>query len=82
MIQEFITYIIVAIALVITIRKTIKKFSKKKKIPANKKWNKETAKMQHKCDDCLAECILRDTVSPSAEDPGNFCKRIDITSSD
>ena len=80
MMQEILTYTIVALAVVFAVRKSIKKFSKKKRIPSEENLETDTTGAQHKCSDCLAECMLRDAVSPSAEDASNLCKKINIPS--
>jgi hypothetical protein len=80
MVQEIITYSIVALAVAFTFRKTIKKFSKKKSIPTNENFKHETSHVRHKCSDCIAECVLRDSVSPKLKTEGALCKRIDNTS--
>lgn len=80
MVQEIITYTIIALAVAFTFRKSIKKFSKKKSFSAHENLKKEATSAQHKCTDCEAECILRNTISPSNENVDNLCKRIDISS--
>ena len=80
MVQEILTYTIVALALIVAFRKSVKRFSRKKTTSANEVLQKKSTKEQHKCADCIAECVLRDTVSPSSEDASTLCKRINISS--
>jgi hypothetical protein len=59
MLQEIITYLVVAAAFIFAGWKTYKKLRKKK----NKKkpgFKSGEISMQHNCSDCAAECILRD----------------------
>ena len=60
MVQEVLTYIIVAIALGMAALKMYKKLAGKKR---RKKldFKKQTFTMEHNCQDCIAECILRDS---------------------
>lgn len=80
MVQEIITYAIVALAVVFAFRKSVKKFSRKKRPYAKEVSETNTPNAQHKCSDCTAECILRDTVSPAAKNTDTLCKRINISS--
>ena len=80
MIQEILTYIIITLAVVFAFRKSLKKFRRKKRIQSAENADTNTPNEKHKCSDCLAECMLRDTVSPSAEDASKLCKRINISS--
>lgn len=62
MVQEVITYLIIAAAFLFAGWKIYKKFRKKKpKKQADIKSSKIS--MQHNCSDCVAECILRDAPS-------------------
>lgn len=59
MVQELITFLIVAVAVAIAARKIYKRFSKKKPKPADFK-NVALAD-SHNCSDCAsADCALRD----------------------
>jgi len=80
MVQEIITYTIIALAVAFTFKKTRKKFSKNKSLPANDNLKKETSDIQHKCSVCVSECVLRDTVSPSSDDNRSLCKKVNISS--
>jgi len=80
MIQEIVTFVIIAFALVIAVRKTIKKFRKKKRSSVNSNPQNEINNLEHKCSDCLAECMLRDTVSSGQQTEEAFCKKIDVNS--
>jgi large-conductance mechanosensitive channel len=80
MIQEIITYAIVVFAVALTIQKTVKKFKKKKSVPSDENLKAETSNTQHKCSDCIAECVLRDSVSPALKTEDALCKKMDSTS--
>lgn len=60
MVQEIITYIIVALAVGFAGWKIYIKLAGKRR---KKKFDfkKETFSMEHNCSDCAAECILRDS---------------------
>lgn len=58
MLQEIITYLIVAAAVGFSAYKVFKRFYKKKAPKVNFKTEKFT--MEHNCSDCSAECVLRD----------------------
>ncbi len=78
MVQEIITYIIIAFAITIAVHKITKKFRRKKFQP-NQYLNNEKTAVLPKCDACSAECILRDLNTPVAK--GNdLCKKITVTS--
>lgn len=77
MIQELITYVIVAAAVTWAGYKIFLKFSKKK-ARTKSQFNNGSKAIQHKCDDCAAECILRDTVNPKNVNEESLCKKIDI----
>jgi len=80
MIQEIITYIIVAVAAGVTLFNFYKRFRKKR---VNKeKPDFKTATMQHNCSDCSAECILRDASSTFIENNGELCQKIEKSTSD
>jgi len=80
MTQEIITYLIIAIAVVITVLKLMKKFRKKRSKKTSTNYKKAT--MQHNCSDCSAECILRDTTSPVIQNNSELCKKIETSKSD
>jgi hypothetical protein len=58
MIQEIITYIIIAAAVTLAILKTVNRFSKKK--PKKLDYKKAKLSTDHNCGQCAAECMLRD----------------------
>lgn len=60
MVQEILTYIIIAVAVAIAVWRIYKKLSRsKKKIKPDK--NLKYAP-QHNCSDCIASCSIRDAV--------------------
>lgn len=58
MIQEIITYMIIGGAVTLAILKMVKRFAKKKSAKLDYKKTKIPA--GHNCNDCAAECALRD----------------------
>ncbi len=58
MLQEIITYLIVAAAVIIAAIKITKRLSKKK--PKKINFQKDKISMAHNCSDCSSECVLRD----------------------
>lgn len=60
MLQEVLTYVIVALAIGIALWKMYKKLAGKK---SRKKpdFKNQTFTMEHNCQECIAECILRDS---------------------
>lgn len=71
MVQEIITYIIVAAAFLFAILKVHKKFSKKK---TSSHQIKNQQQAQHDCSACAAECILRDAPASTINNAG-FCQK-------
>ncbi len=80
MLQEIITYTIIAIAVFITVLRFWKKLGNKKV----KKTAREPGKITgvHNCSACSAECILRDTSSMIMQSNSELCKKIETASSD
>jgi len=72
MIQEIITYLIVAAAFIFTGWKTFKKFRKKKSKKKSASKNAEFS-MQHNCSDCAAECVLRDASTSYIKNNTEIC---------
>ena len=58
MIQELITFVIVAIAVIIAVLKVYKRFRKKKAKAMD--FQKVSMAESHNCTECAAECVLRD----------------------
>lgn len=78
MIQEIITYIIVAAAVVFAFLKVFKKPGKKRNPSVSKNLQKEKFTMQHNCDDCSAECMLRNASKPMLEKNKDLCREIEL----
>jgi hypothetical protein len=78
MIQEIVTYIIIGAALAYTFSGIFKKLTAKKKKVAKTDFKSQTFSMQHNCDDCSAECMLRNTVKPLQGKNEELCKKIEI----
>lgn len=73
MIQEIITYLIIAAAFVFAGWKIYKKLRKKK--PKKKSGFKSgEITMQHNCSACAAECILRDASTSYIKSNSETCK--------
>ena len=79
-IQEILTYLIITVAVAISIRKTVKKFKKKNKKAITLNIKNETLPDEHNCSECSAECILRDTIQPEQKREGILCKKTNIKS--
>lgn len=77
MIQEIITYIIVATAICIAIIKIRKKFTKKH---VGKKPSNNSKFSQHNCSECSADCMLRNTINPENLKEVKICRDTKITS--
>lgn len=82
MVQEIITYLIIALALFFTFLRIRKKFWKKKKAKKTAVKKEDYIYQQHNCSDCSAECILRDVNSSVLQSNGDLCKKIETASSD
>jgi hypothetical protein len=69
MLQEIITYKIVATAVIVSGYKLYKRFSRKK--PKAVDFKKASLANPHNCSDCAAQCMLRDkpqhTIAKSSE---------------
>jgi len=77
MFQEIITYIIIASAFILAGYKFYLKFFKKKVRNESISLEKSNLKL-HKCDDCSAECMLRDTIKPMNLNNQNLCRKIKV----
>ena len=75
MIQEIITYLIIGIAVSIAFYKIGMKFRKAKKTSAKQTG---TTNLEHNCADCVAECMLRDSMKPIDGNDLNLCKKTEI----
>jgi hypothetical protein len=70
--QEIITYLIVAIAVGLAIWKIVTTLTVKKVKNKETDFSKEDFKMVHDCNDCVADCSLRNaTHTLKVEDAGN-----------
>mgnify|MGYP006902140671 CR=1 FL=1 len=72
MVQEIITYLLVAAAFIFAGWKMVNKFRKKK---SKKKTDYKSGKisMEHNCSDCAAECILRDASTSYIKSDAKTC---------
>ena len=73
MVQEIITYLIVAVAFFMAGWKISNKLRRKKR-KKNVDFKKDEITMQHTCSDCAAECILRDASSSYIKSNADTCK--------
>jgi hypothetical protein len=67
MFQEIITYMIIAVAIAVAIRKLYSTFAIKKR-------NKETLVSERNCADCIAECNVRDASFSERQEKSEFCE--------
>jgi large-conductance mechanosensitive channel len=75
MVQEIITYIIIAVAIAVAIRKLYKTLAMERK-------KKENPVTDHNCSDCIADCKIRDaSISVKQEKPELCEKTIKTTDS-
>ena len=72
MAQEIITYIIITVAVCITILKMYRTLAGRKK--RKKNFSKVTYSPQHNCSDCIAECTLRDALPVLRKDNEELCE--------
>lgn len=77
MTQEIITYIIIALAFGWAGYKIFRKFNRKKTTKKSSISKKPNFTL-HKCDDCSAECMLRNTVKPIRLNEPDLCRKIEI----
>ncbi len=78
MIQEIITYIIVAAAVVYAFSGILKKLFRKQKTVQKTDFNTESFTMQHNCSSCSADCMLRNSVKPMKGSNADLCKQIEV----
>ncbi len=78
MIQEIITYMIVGSALTIATLNLLKLFKKKKKKKVD--FKNEKFSMQHDCDSCAADCMMRDANISEIQNNKELCKKVEIKS--
>jgi hypothetical protein len=71
--QEIITYLIVAIAVGIAIWKTVITLTVKKGKSTATDFTKEDFKMVHDCNDCVADCSLRNAAPRVKNESAEEC---------
>ncbi len=71
MLQELITYLIVGIAVYLSISKVLKRFKKKK--PQKIDFKNETFSLDHNCSACSADCSLRNQPKQVIEQNKELC---------
>lgn len=71
MVQEIISYLIVIGAVVITVLKIRKRFSKPK--PKKVDFKKDKITMAHNCSDCSADCMLRNLPQKVIDSKADEC---------
>lgn len=74
MIQEIITYVIVALAIGLAVYKIYKKL-KRKKLLKSTEGKFESSAPQTACSDCIAECLLRDAPKKFKNENTRLCER-------
>ncbi len=72
MLQEIITYIIVAVAVGLALWKMYKKLSGKRK--KTKQYRKAPSSAPHNCSDCIADCSLRNAVPAVRQENEELCE--------
>lgn len=75
MIQEIITYIVIALAVFFAVSKTLKKLRRRKKAGLAKRPGKTSSGNFHDCSDCSAECMLRDTTTITLDKNKILCEK-------
>ena len=78
MIQEIITFLIVAAAVVYALSGIIKKPFRKKDLKSKANFKNESFTMHHNCAGCSADCMLRNSVKPLKGASADLCKQIEI----
>lgn len=78
MVQEFVTYIIVGLAVVFASYKILRKMGLKRKSVKKIDYRKDKISMQHNCTDCSAECMLRNAPKTLIEKNKELCREIEI----
>ena len=76
--QEIITFMIVGAAITLAVLKSINKIKGKRISSAKTDFSKENLKLAHNCDDCSAECMLRNATKPMMEKNKELCREIEI----
>lgn len=74
MVQEIVTYIIIVIAVSISVWKMYRTVSGNKKPKKETNFSKVTYSPQHNCSDCIAECSLRDAVPALRKENEELCE--------
>ncbi len=77
MIQEIITFMIIGAAIALAISKSFSKIKGKRKPSGKLNFKKENLKMAHDCNDCSAECMLRNASKPLIEKNKELCREIE-----
>lgn len=78
MIQEIITFTIVGVAIALAVLKFVNKIRGKRKLSKKVDLRKENFTMAHNCEDCSAECMLRNGAKPFIEKNKELCREIEI----
>lgn len=78
MVQEIITYIIVALAVLFVVSKTMKRLKGKKQSAQGTSAKNVGSNNHHDCSDCSAECMLRDATQITFDKNKDLCDKIEI----
>jgi hypothetical protein len=80
MIQEIITYMIIASAILAAVLKTFKKKKKPERKKSGINFSAESLSMTHNCNQCAAECVLRNSIKTEVNQKSSPCGHIAIKS--
>ena len=78
MMQEIITYMIIGAAIYAVISRIVRSFTGKKTMKKRINLKSETFSMAHNCNDCSADCMLRNKINPLVKEEVDFCKKVEI----
>lgn len=74
MVQEIITYIIIAVSVSIALLKMYKTVAGSRRTKKTTNYSKVTYTPGHNCSDCIAECSLRDAVPALRKENEELCE--------
>ncbi len=80
MVQEIITYMIIGSAATLAVLKAVNKFSPRTSKKSADSESGESSAHQHRCNDCPAECVLRDATSEVIQSNQELCKKVESKS--
>lgn len=78
MLQEIITYLIVAGALLYAVSKFTKRFWRKKTQAKKVGFKTGKVSMKQNCSDCAADCMLRDAAKEARGKNADLCRKTEV----